>query len=50
LLDSLLQEIYLIKLSQDDILARELCLYQGGLRYETLQDDGVDGERGEGYW
>ena len=33
---------------QDDVLAGELWFYQGCLRHETSEDDGVDGECGEG--
>jgi len=44
LLDSLLQEKSLAIIAQDDVLAGELCLHQGGLRHEALQDDGVDGK------
>ena len=32
---------------QNVFLARELCLHQGGVRYEALEDGRVDGECGE---
>ena len=36
------------KLVQDDILAGELRLHQGGLRHAPPEDGRVDGERREG--
>ena len=34
--------------SQDDVLAGELLLHQGGVRHQVLQDGGVDGQCGDG--
>ena len=35
--------------SQDDVLAGELLLHQGGVRHQVRQDGGVDGQRGDGH-
>ena len=38
-----------LRISQDDVLARELLLHQGGVWHQVCKDGRVDGQRGDGH-